>query len=336
MPSTRKPVSPRRLAANRANAERSTGPRTPEGKARSAQNARKHGFRASTFAVVRLEELDEIARLKADLVAAYQPVNSQELFALERVALAQQALLRAARLEAGLFTTSLNETCDPDGHAWIYMNRAVVGGDVEITRAQNRNFLLGAGFHQFARESNSFSLLLRYQAQAERLYRRAIEDFERLKKLRAELPNEPIQPDEPEGKEDPSAPSQTNPETVPGMPAGPRPMPSPERDVTLMRAAPASKQTGQSKHSGQDLSQGKLPGYAVSGRQDLSHVKVARLRPSLPSAPPKPPAHTQASRCRRRSLPSTQSGQDLSHVKVARLCRGDFAGRGRARSCANG
>jgi hypothetical protein len=240
MPSSRKPVSPRRLAANRANAQRSTGPRTPEGKTRSAQNARKHGFRASTFAVVRLEELDEIARLKADLIAVYQPVNSQELFALEHVALAQQALLRAARLEAGLFTAALNETCNPDGHAWIYMNRAVLGGDVEITRAQNRNFLLGAGFHQFSREANSFSLLLRYQAQAERLYRRAIEDFERLKKLRAELPNEAIQPDETEGKEDTSPPSETNPEAVPGMPAGPRPLPSPERDVTLMRAAPAA------------------------------------------------------------------------------------------------
>jgi hypothetical protein len=43
-----------------------------------------------------------------------------------------------------------------------------------------------------ARESNSFSLLLRYQAQAERHYRRAIEEFDRLKALRAELPNEPI------------------------------------------------------------------------------------------------------------------------------------------------
>jgi hypothetical protein len=244
MPSTRKPVSPRRLAANRANAERSTGPRTPEGKARSAQNARKHGFRASTFAVVRLEELDEIARLKADLVAVYQPINSQELFALERVALAQQALLRAARLETGLFTATLNETCDPDGHAWIYMNRAVLGGDVEVTCAQNRNFLLGAGFHQFARESNSWSLLLRYQAQAERLYRRAIEDFERLKKLRGELPNEAIQPDEPEGTKDTSPPSETNPEAVPGVPPGPRPLPSPERDVTLMHARTPSAPCG--------------------------------------------------------------------------------------------
>ena len=37
-------ISPRRLAASRANAARSTGPRTAEGKSRSARNARKHGL----------------------------------------------------------------------------------------------------------------------------------------------------------------------------------------------------------------------------------------------------------------------------------------------------
>ena len=39
--------SPARLAANRANALRSTGPRTAEGKARSSQNATTHGLTAS-------------------------------------------------------------------------------------------------------------------------------------------------------------------------------------------------------------------------------------------------------------------------------------------------
>ena len=97
-------VSPEQLAANRANSAKSTGPRTTEGKTRSSQNARKHGFTASSFAVVRLEDLNEVANLREDLVTLYQPANSQELFAVERIALAQQAILRAARLEAGFFS----------------------------------------------------------------------------------------------------------------------------------------------------------------------------------------------------------------------------------------
>jgi len=188
-----RPVSPKRLAANRANAARSTGPSTAEGKARSSQNARKHQFTASTFAVVRLEDIQEIGRLRDDLIALYQPVNSQELFALERAALAQQAILRGARLESGLFTTCLDESFDNGGEPIRLLNTVIAGdGDIEVTRAQNRNYLLGDGFHRLNRQANSFSLLLCYQAQAERHYRRAMEEFDRLKALREELANEPI------------------------------------------------------------------------------------------------------------------------------------------------
>ena len=59
MPHPQHPVSQEQLAANRANAAKFTGPHTPQGKARSAQNARKHGFTVSTFDVVRLEDLLE-------------------------------------------------------------------------------------------------------------------------------------------------------------------------------------------------------------------------------------------------------------------------------------
>src|SRR5437660_10219908 len=43
-----KPLSAKRLAANRRNALRSTGPRTTEGKRRSSTNALKHGLCANT------------------------------------------------------------------------------------------------------------------------------------------------------------------------------------------------------------------------------------------------------------------------------------------------
>ena len=44
-------TSPERLAANAANAQHSTGPRTPEGRARSSQNARTHGLTARDVVV---------------------------------------------------------------------------------------------------------------------------------------------------------------------------------------------------------------------------------------------------------------------------------------------
>src|SRR5580692_9671824 len=192
------PITEKQLAANRANAAKSTGPRTPEGKTRSACNARSHGFTASTFAVVRLEDLQEIAHLKSDLTAVYQPVNSQEMFALERMALAQQAMLRAARLESGLFTNCLDLALNDSGTPIVPMSRDL-SLDIEITRAQNRNYALAEGFHRMATQpNNTWSLFLRYQAQAERHYRRALEEFNRLKALRPELPNEPILEIQPE------------------------------------------------------------------------------------------------------------------------------------------
>jgi hypothetical protein len=50
--------------------------------------------------------------------------------------------------------------------------------DGSVTRAQDRNYLLAEGFHRMARHSNSWALFMRYHAQSERHYRRAVEEFE--------------------------------------------------------------------------------------------------------------------------------------------------------------
>ncbi len=184
----RQPASAHQIAVNRANAARSTGPNTPEGKASSSQNAIKHGLAASRFTVVRVEDPAQLQELRANLLHCYRPVNTQEIEALDCMARAQFSMRRAAQLEASLFTTSINDAwADPRVRMEPELEQ-----NISVSVDQNRGFYLAEGIRMLAKESNGLSLLLRYQAHAERQYRRALEEFERLKKLRAEMPNEPI------------------------------------------------------------------------------------------------------------------------------------------------
>ena len=199
-------------------------------------------FRAADFAVIRLEDFQEIARLEADLVSVYRPVNSQETVALRRMALAQQAIFRAYRLEAGLCASAMNEFCDGRGDLTLVMNAQFVGdGDIEITHGQNRNVAFAEGFQRMVARSDVWTVFLRYQAQAERNYRRALEEFERLRALRPELaspqppPDAPVPPvrRSPEVRPFPNAPQRnqspapiSSGHTTPPSPAGTR-APSP-------------------------------------------------------------------------------------------------------------
>ena len=65
-------ASPARQTANAANSALSTGPRTEEGKARSSQNARKHGLTAAQF-VIAAEDREEFEEFCADLEADVSP-----------------------------------------------------------------------------------------------------------------------------------------------------------------------------------------------------------------------------------------------------------------------
>lgn len=96
------PTSPARIAANRANARKSTGPRTPEGKARSSRNALKHGLLAR-HAIIRddpAEDRDAFDELLNQLTAEYQPVGPTQRLLVERIAVCYWRLRRALRYEA--------------------------------------------------------------------------------------------------------------------------------------------------------------------------------------------------------------------------------------------
>src|ERR1035438_10039207 len=159
----------KQIAANRINSQKSTGPRSAAGKIQSAQNARKHGFCSSNFAVAHLEDLDEIVNLRHDLLDFYHPANSQELWAVERIALCQMSLIRASRLEAGLVTTCLDQALGSDGHPIHPMNQQMSGlANDECAIGQEHNFHIAESLPRLTQRPNTWLLFLRYKAQAER------------------------------------------------------------------------------------------------------------------------------------------------------------------------
>lgn len=94
------------VRANRANAQKSTGPKTEAGKARSRLNALKHGKRSKTVAapVLPQEDAAELGRRIQDWIDSYQPVGAVETDLVTRAAKASWALDRAERHETALLS----------------------------------------------------------------------------------------------------------------------------------------------------------------------------------------------------------------------------------------
>lgn len=99
-------VSPKKLEANRRNAQRSTGPRTVEGKSRSRRNAVKHGILASALLITEgmgSENSGEFTELLGRLGEDLSPVGSLEDLLVEKIAICCWRQRRALQCEAQLF-----------------------------------------------------------------------------------------------------------------------------------------------------------------------------------------------------------------------------------------
>lgn len=76
------------------------GPRTPEGKARAAQNALRHGLRAGRFVLLPHEDPEAFQELVAALRARHRPADPVERELVDAIAVAMWREARADRLEA--------------------------------------------------------------------------------------------------------------------------------------------------------------------------------------------------------------------------------------------
>lgn len=110
----RQTISDRQLAANRENAQLSTGPRTASGKARSAMNAVKHGVLSKRRALARpgvlsqglvLAKLEghrastQFRALMSALIADRKPVGALEMLMVQEIGVCTWRLRRLLRFE---------------------------------------------------------------------------------------------------------------------------------------------------------------------------------------------------------------------------------------------
>lgn len=107
--------SPARLRANRANAQKSTGPRLPCGKAASSANAVKHAIFARDRFIERgqgAEDPADFREVLAETRRIYQPEGPRQDALAERIADCTWRLLRLRRFEIGAIHRRIDT--DPD------------------------------------------------------------------------------------------------------------------------------------------------------------------------------------------------------------------------------
>ncbi len=194
-------TSDKQARANRENARKSTGPKTPEGKAVARRNALKHGLLSKRPLLpgedeAALEELGE--RLRDEL----QPVGGLEDLLVEQIFAAVWRLRRLRRVEAGIFAWELyGELAErAQQEARTYESNTLLDRpspyDIitdkqkhkeAISRAQQMRIeqdaetaTLGRTFIRDANEANAFSKLSRYEATIERSLYRALHELQRL------------------------------------------------------------------------------------------------------------------------------------------------------------
>jgi hypothetical protein len=92
-------VAPAKRAANGANAQKSTGPRTQDGKSVSRLNGLRHGLRAELVVVPQLEDAEEREAHRAAVAEVLLRQNYIEEMLADRAALAIWRLRRSARYE---------------------------------------------------------------------------------------------------------------------------------------------------------------------------------------------------------------------------------------------
>jgi hypothetical protein len=219
----------RRQIASRANGARSRGPVTPEGKARSAGNAVRHGILAKCI-VLRSESRDAFQELMDGFISRFQPADEIEMNLVEEMAAAVWRTRRFWAIETRIIDDAIASTPPNDA----------------IGR-------MAAGFSALA-AGPQLGLLNRYEARLHRIYQRAFDNLLLLQSGRGQpgacqKPEGPAASNEPDPSNEPSEPNEPIPDSEHGLdriPPGQSPAPNtaPSPDGPSLHSSGARRSPG--------------------------------------------------------------------------------------------
>jgi hypothetical protein len=186
-------ISEKQLEANRRNAQRSTGPKTEEGKKVSALNARRHNLTGQVTAMTDADRIMHDA-FSASIVESLAPEGGMEIQLAQRIATDSWRLNRISAVEDNLFALGHSahsddiETEHPEIHAALTAAKAF--------KEESKQLQLLTLYEQRINRSIQKNLATLKALQAERLAKREAEMKEAKKLLQLSemkgLPYEPV------------------------------------------------------------------------------------------------------------------------------------------------
>ncbi len=214
--------SQKQIDANRLNAQKSTGPNTPEGRDAVRFNALRHGLTAK-HAVLENENEQEFQEMLEAFEAEHQPTGPTESLLVQQMVMATWRLRRLRAVETGLFNIRMYD---------LSKQTQSVYAQLPETERQASAFL------EDNRGCGAIEKLSRYETRIERSFYRALRELQRLRKDRGAG----LQPASPQAK----PPAPLSPDSVPAPDSGLLTSDSsgPLASVQLMNFAKQSQSSG--------------------------------------------------------------------------------------------
>lgn len=167
-------TSEKRIAANRQNALKSTGPKTARGKAIAKMNALKHGLLSSQVLIAG-EKARDLAELGQLLRAELRPVGMLDQILVDRIVAGVWRLKRCLRLEAQVIE---HEEASVKPFSEDYLTGVRTPRTTEEMGHLRAMHVTGEG--------ERLERLMRYESAIERQVYKALAELERLQNARRE------------------------------------------------------------------------------------------------------------------------------------------------------